>query len=659
MKKLILLFTVLWNTSLYADVEIVLFDKMGVQGSHLYSQVQLLNKFYGIQSVDLPSGKDSAMFLHAHLKESQNTLIAVIINAEVLEQLDNKILLKVLQALAPDVLVLISGVRKNTSFSALQLWTGQTIQSVEDQKDFSGHYFIQKHPLAQQLAEQKVAWEHPDVSWLQLSDNAQYESIIQLEKDGEQPIFIKTQQQGLSVFVSSYIQPEPLRGEHIWRLNPRRFLQIAPLMLLIPSSCGEYCWYTPKHFANLTIDDPWLTEPYGLLRFQGLLEAMQAAKFHTTIGFIPWNYDRSETEAIDIFKQNPEHYSLCMHGNNHDHREFYKYQTNEDDPWPAKPLALHDFNLQQGLARLEKFSELTALNYDRVIVFPHNIAPEKTLALLKQYNFLATANGGNVPLGSPSPTNPLFYFRTVSTDFANFPSLDRTEPAEYTPIEIALDLYLGNPVLFFEHVLFFSEGLDAFNPTATYVNQLQPDIQWTGLGEIARHLYIQRKVSDTQYEVQAFSRQIKLYNPTAHEMDFTVLKTLLEDEEINQVTLNEKPQSFDYKKGEHFFSMSFTVPAGEQRLLNMNYANSLDLSTIELAKNDSAINRLRWLSDFRDITVSGTALGRAFTQWYYGSDAYKGGLKQLLIWAVLGFLVLIALLWWMIRYIRRARTKTA
>ncbi len=652
MKKFIVIFALFCFSSTQAAVEVVFFDKTGLEGSFVYNQVQLLSKFYGITSIDLPGEKASAAFLQAHLQDKSNRVLAVIINAEVLDTLDNQQTLKVLKELAPEIPVLITGVRANTPLEALQIWTGTLVSGVADQRDFSGHYFVHKHGITKQLAEQRVAWKSADISWLQVAPQAPANIIIQLENNSVQPLFIETQQQGLKVFVAGFVQPEAFIGEKIWRLNPQRFLQIAPLMLVMQTTCGDYCWHMPKPVANLTIDDPWLTEPYGPLHFQGLLAEMQKAKFHTTIGFIPWNYDRSEPEAINVFKENPRYFSLCMHGNNHDHREFYKYVTTEADPWPAKALEAQDFNLRQGLARLEKLHALTGLSYDRVMVFPHNIAPEGTLELMKKYNFLATVNGGNIPLDSPEPTDPLFYFRTVSTQFANFPSLDRTEPQSYKPARIALDLYLGNPVLFFEHVLFFADGMDAFNATAEYVNHLQPDMHWTHLADVAQHLYVQRKVAENRYEIDAFSRKIKVYNPTQQNAEFIVYKTIVPGEEITSIRLEDNLQSYNYQPGDKQLSMAFSIPPGESRVLELKYANTLDLTGIELEKPDAQINRLRWMSDFRDITVSGTWLGRKFTQWYYGSDSYKGGVKQLLLFAVILLLIFVLLLWWLIRFIR-------
>ena len=130
----------------------------------------------------------------------------------------------------------------------------------------------------------------------------------------------------------------------------------------------------------------------------------------------------------------------------------------------------------------------------RVMVFPHRIAPEATLAALKQYAFLATANSDNIPLGATAPNDPLFYLRPGCLKFANFPTLLRYSAEVPVPrLELAINIFLGNPLLFYGHECMFASGIGAFNPVADAVNTLQPDTQWTTPGTIAQHLYLIRK----------------------------------------------------------------------------------------------------------------------------------------------------------------------
>ena len=101
------------------------------------------------------------------------------------------------------------------------------------------------------------------------------------------------------------------------------------------------------HYANLTIDDPWLTEPYGHLGYRALLEEMEKHNFHTTLAFIPWNYDRSEEDVVKLVRAHPERYSISIHGDNHTHREFGDYRVS--------PLPEQITSLKQAVARMDRF----------------------------------------------------------------------------------------------------------------------------------------------------------------------------------------------------------------------------------------------------------------------------------------------------------------
>ncbi len=89
--------------------------------------------------------------------------------------------------------------------------------------------------------------------------------------------------------------------EKILRRN--NFFEIAPLIIFLKYFLKEYVWHCTSYYANLTIDDPWLIEPYGYLDYEALLKEMKKHNFHTTIAFIPWNYDRNKKDVISLFKK--------------------------------------------------------------------------------------------------------------------------------------------------------------------------------------------------------------------------------------------------------------------------------------------------------------------------------------------------------------------
>jgi len=476
---------------------------------------------------------------------------------------------------------------------------------------------------------------------------------IKAMNEGLLPVFVKTEVNGHDLFFQTEICTYDSPKESIWQYQRHHFFEIAPLMIFIKYAYGDRCWHSAKNYANLIIDDPWLIEPYGQLNYKGLYEEMQNSHFHTTIAFIPWNYDRSKPDVVSLFHNHPEGLSICIHGNNHDHYEFYKYETGPGDPWPAKPLNTQEANIKQALARMEKFRSMTGISYDKVMVFPHSIAPAKTLGLLKKYNFLATVNAENVPLGSNEPKDSSFLLRPVTLNFENFPSLKRYSPNR-TQVEIAIDVFLDNPIIFYVHHNFFQNGVDSFNKTANMVNKIQPDIIWQSLGYISQHLYLEKLRDDGNYDVKTFSSNFILENIYQNDLVYFVRKEEDFSIPIKQVTVDGQP--FSYKKYGNNLILEVFIPAGESRHIVIEYENSLDISSIDVSKNDPRINRLRKTSDFRDITLSKNVFGRVFTRVYYDTGLYKFGLIRLAVILLILFVLVIIISFVSWRIIRSRKT---
>jgi UDP-2-acetamido-3-amino-2,3-dideoxy-glucuronate N-acetyltransferase len=401
-------------------------------------------------------------------------------------------------------------------------------------------------------------------------------------------------------------------------------ISVIPILTFLRFAGGQYCWHRDSDCANLTIDDPWLTEPYGNLNFEGLLANMQKARFHTTIAFIPWNYDRSSEKVVAMFKNHPEHYSISIHGNNHDHWEFYKYRTTAADPLPAKPFDVQEANIRQGLARMERFRQLTGLDFDPVMIFPHYVPPVGTFGLLKKYNFLMTANSTHIPLQYDPPPDPILYLRSVTVHFGNFASAMRHARNDWSAASIALDLFLDNPVLFFEHHSFFRGGTDAFNETAEMVNTLQPNTRWMSLGDIARRLYLERTRPDGNRDIRAFCRSIDLANSTERELTYHVEKAETSDLPIRHVRVDGMPHRYTVSDGH--LRLAVAVQPRQSCRIDIEYEDSFDAAQVDISKNDPRVNRIRALSDWRDCTLERHVLTRFIVDFYYASMLYRLGL---------------------------------
>jgi hypothetical protein len=466
------------------------------------------------------------------------------------------------------------------------------------------------------------------------------------KSESAQPVFVMVPMDGREwFFLTRFHATCPLYVQRP-SIDGGRILEALPFLMFLRYACGERCWQSPGYFANLTIDDPWLREPYGSLRFASLLTEMERVNFHTTLAFIPWNYDRSQPEVISLFREHPDRFSISIHGNNHDHDEF-------GDP----KLALHrEADIVQGLARMEAFTRLTGIRYDPVMVFPHAIASDaETLAGLKKHNFLSTINQSNIPLAMPSPQNLLFYLRSVTLDYANFPSVNRAAAYVQTESDFAIEMFLGNPILLYGHHDLFQKGPDSFNRLAETINKLEPSVQWATLGAVSRHLYLTRSREDGDYDVLALCRSIELENPRNRSATFRVHKPESFTFPIRRLTVD--GASFPFERTAEGVDLVLAVPAGAKRIIDLEYETGLVGNSVEIVKNSNRVKILRGLSDFRDIRLSSFPLGRAVINLFYGSGAYRYTKGRLILFGLIVLVGMVVLLWLLFKRMRRIRAR--
>lgn len=276
---------------------------------------------------------------------------------------------------------------------------------------------------------------------------------------------------------------------------------LLPTIVCFRQIFGDQCWRSGMNHANLTIDDPWLREPYGYISYNRLLERMREVNFHTTIAFVPWNFKRSQREIADIFRKSGQHYSISVHGNNHDRYEFRGYEE--------VPLANQAADIYQAGLRMEEFSRLTQVPHDRVMVFPQYICPEQTVGVLKEHNYLSSANCTTIPLGGSMKNEIEHTVMPSVNEYYGFPLMKRYHPSIDRNI-INVCLYLQKPMLFYIHHYFFKDSITAFDEVAQYVNSRKKGTQWTSLGMTSENLYMERVGEDKSIEVRMLSRKVRL-----------------------------------------------------------------------------------------------------------------------------------------------------
>lgn len=458
------------------------------------------------------------------------------------------------------------------------------------------------------------------------------EIVLSARRDGEDEAILVRSWNGRSPI---FFMPSMELFDTSWSGDPaalaKAFSSMAPFFLALSGAAADYGWHMERRYANLTIDDAWLTEPYGRMNYRDLLGEMQKHQFHTTVAFIPWNYDRSRSDVVALVRAHPERFSFCIHGNNHTHREFGEYATN--------PLAEQVAGIRQAVARMERFQALTGIGYDRFMVFPHSVAPEPTFSALRRYNFLGTANSMNVPADSRVPADPLFLLRPSTLRYGNLLSLFRYSAEERLPaLEIAINGFLGNPQLFYGHQGLFEPGAGAFDETADLVNRIEPATRWTSLGEIARHLYLVRRRSDGDgFDVRLLSGEVEFENTTDSDLIYHI-------EQDGHCPPPECSVSIDgVRVGDGVLRVA--IPPRKTTRLASVYRNDLDLTREPVGKGSLYTRGLRFASDFRDLWLSRIPGGSWITRVYYQRrwNAVEAFLESK--WSLAAALLAMAALW--------------
>lgn len=601
--------------SLWCHAADVVFVRPANGSSAEQQELQTATRFYGVDLLVIAANGDTDSPDLARAVERKETL-AVVVAADALSTVNKKSLLQSLsQRAGSRIPMLILGVTPATDPELLKTWTGDAAVSCRrlDSQRHPGFVVRSVAGITRQLSGLELPFSGKDISYFAFSRNSKEQEIMAV-RDKQQllPTFIRADVDDHEIFVSGKISSSSDNGD---QLNTGSMLDafaaIAPTLMFIRYSVGDWGWHAIHHYANLTIDDPWLREPYGYLNYKDLLAEMEKHDFHTTIAFIPWNYDRSQAEVASLFRNHPDRFSISIHGDNHDHQEFPALNR--------KSLALQTADLQQSLSRMARFQELTGIPYDRVMIFPHNIGSQSILEALKADNFLATINSSNVPLDGVRPLALSFELRPVTLSWADFPSISRFPAGMPNPIAyIAINTFLDNPLLFYGHHDLFASGIAAFDPVADEVNKLEPDTRWRGLGDIVKHLYLIRLRSDSSYDVLAFSNSVSLENTSIHQSTFYIRRQEAGPLAIASVAADGQPILFRVQDG--YLEFSIAVPAGKTCNIAIAYNNDGQGTSIAVLKSSLRVYLLRMASDFRDITMSQYTLSRPLVSMYYGNN---------------------------------------
>jgi hypothetical protein len=622
------------------------------EASQEYQQLKMVCDFYGIavQRIKIEYINETENI------ERQGGQVAYVINAGLMG--DDRLIkfMKMMKGKRVDVPFLITGVDAKTNDKNLKIFFGNqliNVRKANPSKNPPIFKFASQKDLCRELAGHNISLitDSSEKYWLEIGEISAMEPIISFTDEmgeKEYPMFVRLRREGMNFFLatggnrSAKTIGETYLSSCSKNENYQKcFLESAPLFLFVRYVFGDECWHAISDFANLTIDDPRLIERYGGLDFEGLIKEIGKNDFHTTIGFIPWNYDRNSKQVVDLILKNKNKMSLVVHGNSHAHREFGYYDPSIKTDKDKSIYAQQEKNIQQALARMEEFKNLTGLSYDKIMIFPHDISPEPTLGLLRKYGFVATVNSSNIPWGSERREDSIERLRVATRKYEDFPSFKRMAASntlnDSYKSGILIDLFLDNPILLSSHADFFREGVGAFEETARFINGAQPEIRWRALGGIAAHGYLIRKIRRGIYDVFSFVDSFILENRNDFRANYRVCIPMSDTSRLKSLEIDGRRANYEAKNKAVKFSV--TLEPEESKRIILKYADGMETPNVPIAREGMRNIFLRSFSEFRDMYLVTWKPGYFLVKSYYDTGIFNYGLWS--VGGILGFFIVI------------------
>lgn len=369
------------------------------------------------------------------------------------------------------------------------------------------------------------------------------------------------------------------------------FSRLMPFLMFLYRVSGERLWHNEVPRGCFIIDDPLLRRQYGFLDYQKLLELMERKRFSTSIAFIPWNHRRSDESTIQLFKDHPHRYSICVHGCDHTSGEF-----------GATDAQYLLGQAQKGIQRMRRHAELAGLGFDAVMVFPQGCFSREAINALKSSGYLAAVNSTPYPVDVENGTFQLKeLLEGAVTRFSGFPLFVRRYPTHL--VELAFDLFLGKPVLLVEHHGFFRDGYGAMAQIVERLNTMEARLEWNNLATVCSRACLQKRVGNGDIHIKFYTDQFTVQNKNDKTQTFVLFRRQAAGTAVAEVRVDGERAAFEQEDEALRFSLSLRPgQASEIRILRGEQDARMSCSWPDRKWQIGVFFR-RILSEFRDNCV--------------------------------------------------------
>jgi hypothetical protein len=390
--------------------------------------------------------------------------------------------------------------------------------------------------------------------------NASKENTISIISLGYGATFLKLEYKGVAVFLSTFRKIIDIDAELTSQNFDVRdhFLSAVPLVLYVKWAFTETCWSAPETNAGLVVDDPVLKSTHGFVNFQELLSLMKRHNFSTNIAFIPWNWRRSSPEVVRLLRENPENYSISVHGCDHTRAEFGSLDRQR----------LY-CKAQQALERMNRHESITGIRHDRVMVFPQGIFSEAAMSALKHTDLIAAVNN-DVISADPHPRAITIsdVWDIALMRYSDFPLFTRRYPWEGIE-NFAFDALLGKPVIIIIHHDYCSDHCKRLVDFVYRLNALKCRLTWRSLGDVVRRSCRQRQLSPDVMEVEMYGCELSVENRCEQAKRFLIRRRECEPSAIREICGGSGLIPWNSMNGHINFEIELS--SGESKMIGLKF----------------------------------------------------------------------------------------
>ncbi len=399
-----------------------------------------------------------------------------------------------------------------------------------------------------------------------LSENQEAGKVRTYIAVGGQPFFASVQRERAEVFFLAGSNVADLGANVDEKPVVKHFSQLLPPAMFIRYAFREQCWQPNQHHATLVIDDPLLRKDYGFLNYERVLALMDEYNFHTSIAFIPHNCRRNSSSITRMFRERPDRFSICFHGNDHTDAEF-----------ASKDSGLLNAMLTMAEERMEVHQKKTGIQCDHVMVFPQGNFSRNAMAALKAHNFSAAVNSGPYPRGEEHAGLTVSeLMEPAILRYSGFALFLRKYVGEITLQDIAFNLFFGKPVLIVEHHEIFKDP-EPLIQLVSRINAFAPEIRWSNLLTSVENSYLRRWTPDGTFHIRAYSSTGQIENASKNLLRCSVEWPGQGGIPAERVVLDGAPCP-DVRTDDKGIRFSFDLPSEESRKFSVIYPNNFELS---------------------------------------------------------------------------------